>query len=40
MVLLGGGYNAAGVVVEDLGLERWWEEPDYIKTARDKGLVA
>jgi len=40
MVLLAGGYNAAGVVVEDLGLERWWEEPDYIKTARDKGLVA
>jgi phytoene dehydrogenase-like protein len=21
---LGGGYNAAGLVVEDLGLERWW----------------
>jgi len=40
MVLLGGGYNTAGVVVEDLGLERWWEEPDYIKAARDKGLVA
>ena len=28
MVLLANGYNAAGVVAEDLALERWWEEPD------------
>jgi len=40
MVLLANGYNAAGVVAEDLGLERWWEEPDYIKAAREKGLVS
>jgi len=40
MVLLANGYNAAGVVAEDLGLERWWEEPAYIKAAREKGLVA
>lgn len=40
MVLLAGGYNAAGEVVEDLGLERWWQEPDYIKAAREKGLVS
>ena len=39
MVLLGGGYNAAGVVADDLGLERWWEEPDYVVEARKKGLV-
>jgi len=39
MVLLGGGYNAAGVVADDLGLERWWEEPDYVVRARKKGLV-
>jgi phytoene dehydrogenase-like protein len=39
MVLLGGGYNVAGVVAEDLGLERWWGEPEYIVEARRKGLT-
>ncbi len=39
MVLLGGGYNAAGVVADDLGLERWWTEPEYVAEARKKGLV-
>jgi phytoene dehydrogenase-like protein len=39
MVLLGGGYNAAGIVADDLGLERWWTEPEYVTQAREKGLV-
>ena len=39
MILLAGGYNAAGVVADDLGLERWWTEPDYVVEARKKGLV-
>jgi phytoene dehydrogenase-like protein len=39
MVLLGGGYNAAGVVADDLGLDRWWKEPEYVVKAREKGLV-
>ncbi|MGA2368990.1 MAG: NAD(P)/FAD-dependent oxidoreductase [Dehalococcoidia bacterium] len=39
MVLGGGGYNAAGVVVDDLGLKRWWAEPDIVKKAREKKLV-
>jgi phytoene dehydrogenase-like protein len=39
MVLLGGGYNVAGVVADDLGLERWWAEPEYVVEARKKGLV-
>ena len=39
MVLLANGYNAAGVVTEDLGLERWWKEPDYVTEARKKGFV-
>ncbi|UCE87470.1 MAG: NAD(P)/FAD-dependent oxidoreductase, partial [Deltaproteobacteria bacterium] len=39
MVLLGGGYNVAGVVADDLGLERWWNEPGYVVEARKKGLV-
>ena len=40
MVLLANGYNAASVVAEDLGLNRWWPEPDFIKSAREKGLVS
>ncbi len=39
MVLLAGGYNAAGVVADDLGVERWWEEPEFVTEARAKGLV-
>jgi phytoene dehydrogenase-like protein len=39
MVLLGGGYNVAGVVADDLGLDRWWDEPGYVVEARKKGLV-
>jgi phytoene dehydrogenase-like protein len=39
MVLLGGGYNVAGVVADDLGLERWWGEPEFVTEARKKGLV-
>jgi len=39
MVLLGGGYNAAGVVADDLGIPRWWREPSYVTEARKKGLT-
>jgi len=39
MVLLGGGYNCAGIVAEDMGLDKWWTEPEYITEARKKGLV-
>jgi len=38
-VLLGGGYLAANAVAEDLGLKRWWAEPDYVKKAREKGYL-
>ena len=27
---LGGGYNVAALVAEDLGLERWWAEPELL----------
>lgn len=27
---LGGGYNVAGLVAEDLGLKRWWAEPELL----------
>jgi len=39
MVLLGGGYNAANVVVKDLGIQPWWSEAELIVKAREKGLV-
>ena len=39
MVLLGGGYNAARVVAEDMGIDPWWSEPDYIVKAREMKLV-
>ncbi len=39
MVLLANGYNVAGVVAEDLALNRWWAEPDFVKEAHEKGLV-
>ena len=28
-----------GVVADDLGLDRWWSEPDFVVEARKKGLV-
>jgi len=37
-VLLGSGYLAAEVVVEDLGAKKWWKEPEMITKAREKGM--
>ena len=37
-VLLANGYLAAEVVVEDLGVEKWWPEPEMIKKAIQKGI--
>lgn len=39
-VLHGCGYNAANTIVEDLGLEKKWSEPEFIIKARERGLVA
>lgn len=39
LVLLGPGYVAAGSVVEDLGQERWWKEPETVTVARQAGLL-
>lgn len=38
-VIFGGGYSAAKVVAEDLGLDIWWKEPEYIAKAREKNFV-
>jgi phytoene dehydrogenase-like protein len=38
-VLHGCGYNAANTIVEDLGIKKQWNEPDFIIKAREKGMV-
>ncbi len=39
LVVWGGGYLAANAVAEDLGVERWWSEPEMITRAREKGML-
>jgi phytoene dehydrogenase-like protein len=36
---LAGGYNAAGAVCSDLGIERWWPEPPMVQRARETGVL-
>jgi phytoene dehydrogenase-like protein len=38
-VLLGAGYLAADALLEDLGLKKWWPEPDIVVNARSRGLL-
>ncbi len=38
-ILLANGYLAADAVVDELGIDKWWEEPDHVKNAREKGLL-
>jgi len=37
LVVFGPGYNAVNTIAEDLGIEKWWSEPEYIAEARGKG---
>jgi phytoene dehydrogenase-like protein len=39
LVTFGPGYNAANRIVEDLGMAKWWTEPELITKARKKGLL-
>lgn len=38
-VIWGAGYNAANAVAEDLGIEKWWPEPEVVARAREGGLL-
>jgi len=38
-VLWGAGYAATNVLAEDLGIDKWWSEPEMVKTAREKGYL-
>lgn len=39
LITFGPGYNAAGRIVEDLGVERWWGEPECVTKAKAKGTL-
>ncbi len=39
LVTFGPGYQVANVVAEDLGIEKWWTEPESIIKAREEGLL-
>jgi phytoene dehydrogenase-like protein len=38
-VIWGPGYLAANVVSQDLGIERWWKEPEFVTRAKEAGIV-
>lgn len=38
-VLLGAGYLVANAVAEDLGIEKWWSEPEIVTEALKRGLL-
>jgi phytoene dehydrogenase-like protein len=38
MITFGPGYCATEKIAEDLGIEKWWPEPDHVKKAREAGL--
>ena len=38
-ILLGAGYLVANAVAEDLGIDKWWTEPEFVTRARKGGLL-
>jgi len=38
-VILGAGYLAAEAILEDLGMQKWWPEPEIVAAAREKGMI-
>lgn len=38
-VIWGPGYNVANAVVADMGITRWWKEPEMVTECRKKGLL-
>lgn len=39
LVTFGPGYVAANRIAEDLGIKKWWTEPEIVTTARQRGLL-
>lgn len=39
LITFGPAYNAANAIVEDLGGNKWWSEPDFIIRAKESGVL-
>lgn len=39
LVTFGAGYVAANTVAEDLGIKKWWSEPECVVAAKAKGTI-
>jgi phytoene dehydrogenase-like protein len=39
MITFGAGYNAANRIAEDLGIAKWWPEPESVKVAKQLNLL-
>ena len=38
-VIWGPGYAATNILAEDLGIDKWWSEPEMVAAARREGLL-
>ena len=38
-VIWGTGYLAANTVTEDLRIEEWWKEPEFVTRAKEAGIL-
>lgn len=39
MITYGPGYNAANKIAEDLGISKWWPEPEHVTKAKEANLL-
>jgi phytoene dehydrogenase-like protein len=39
LITFGPGYNAANRIADDLGVERWWKEPECVTVGRARGTL-
>ncbi len=39
MITYGPGYCAAETIAEELGIEKWWQEPEHVKKAKEAGVL-
>ena len=38
-ILMANGYNAAGRIADDFGIEKWWKKPEMVSRAEELGLL-
>jgi len=39
LITFGPGYNAANRIADDLGIDRWWKEPECVAKAKEMGTL-